>query len=173
MAAVPAVLQNALGVRTWGDVRAMIHSGGPAISSLLVGWNVVDDNKASLIAGLLVALASPLAAYPEAENNFRKWLYGVVAAVQAVLIGVVGVVDSPIVDLLGSALAILGGMVASANTPTSESGFVATSSNAVTSTDAHNASQTRRIQQPVSVDTSSVRAATKTANIPNTGWRGL
>ena len=173
MAAVPAVLQNALGVRTWGDVRAMIHSGGPAISSLLVGWNVVDDNKASLIAGLLVALASPLAAYPEAENNFRKWLYGVVVAVQAVLIGVVGVVDSPIVDLLGSALAILGGMVASANTPTSESGFVATSSNAVTSTDAHNASQTRRIQQPVSVDTSSVRAATKTANIPNTGWRGL
>ena len=173
MAAVPAVLQNAFGVRTWGDVRAMIHSGGPAISSLLVGWNVVDDNKASLIAGLLVALASPLAAYPEAENNFRKWLYGVVAAVQAVLIGVVGVVDSPIVDLLGSALAILGGMVASANTPTSESGFVATSSNAVTSTDAHNASQTRRIQQPVSVDTSSVRAATKTANIPNTGWRGL
>ena len=173
MAAVPAVLQNALGVRTWGDVRAMIHSGGPAISSLLVGWNVVDDNKASLIAGLLVALASPLAAYPEAENNFRKWLYGVVAAVQAVLIGVVGVVDSPVVDLLGSALAILGGMVASANTPTSESGFVATSSNAVTSTDAHNASQTRRIQQPVSVDTSSVRAATKTANIPNTGWRGL
>ena len=171
MAAVPAVLQNALGVRTWGDVRAMIHSGGPAISSLLVGWNVVDDNKASLIAGLLVALASPLAAYPEAENNFRKWLYGVVAAVQAVLIGVVGVVDSPVVDLLGSALAILGGMVASANTPTSESGFVAT--NAVTSTDAHNASQTRRIQQPVSVDTSSVRAATKTANIPNTGWRGL
>jgi hypothetical protein len=173
MAAVPAVLQNALGVRTWGDVRAMIHSGGPAISSLLVGWNVVDDNKASLIAGLLVALASPLAAYPEAENNFRKWLYGVVAAVQAVLIGVVGVVDSPIVDLLGSALAILGGMVASANTPTSESGFVATSSNAVNSTDAHKASQTRRIQQPVSVDTSSIRAATKTANIPNTGWRGL
>ena len=163
MAAVPPVLQNALGVRTWGDVRAMIHSGGPAISSLLVGWNVVDDNKASLIAGLLVALASPLAAYPEAENNFRKWLYGVVAAVQAVLIGVVGVVDSPVVDLLGSALAILGGMVASANTPTSESGFVATSSNAVTSTDAHKASQTRRIQQPVSVDTS----------LHTTGWRGL
>jgi hypothetical protein len=169
MAAVPAVLQNALGVRTWGDVRAMIHSGGPAISSLLVGWNVVDDNKASLIAGLLVALASPLAAYPEAENNFRKWLYGVVAAVQAVLIGVVGVVDSPVVDLLGSALAILGGMVASANTPTSESVVPAlappknSSSKPLTSTDMHNASQTRRIQQPVSVDTS----------LHTTGWRGL
>lgn len=119
MADVPKVIQNTLGVRTWGDVRAMIHSGGPAISSMLVGWNVVDDNKASLIAGLVVAMASPLAAYPHASNSFRKYLYGVVAAVQAVLIGVVGVVDSPVVDLLGSAMAILGGMVASANTPTS------------------------------------------------------
>jgi hypothetical protein len=129
MAAVPPMIQNAFGVRTWGDVRAMIHSGGPAISSLLVGWNIVDDNKATLIAGLLVALASPLAAYPEAENNFRKWLYGVVAAVQAVLIGVVGVVDSPWVDLTGSALAILGGMVASANTTTS-TGVIALNSRA-------------------------------------------
>jgi hypothetical protein len=155
MAAVPPAIQNALGVRTWGDVRAMIHSGGPAISSLLVGWNVVDDNKASLIAGLVVALASPLAAYPEAENNFRKWLYGVIAAVQAVLIGVVGVVDSPIVDLCGSALAILGGMVASANTPTSESVSVAaprTSSKPVTSANA----------PPVAP-----RSTT------TTGWRGL
>jgi hypothetical protein len=159
MAAVPAVLQNAFGVRTWGDVRAMIHSGGPAISSLLVGWNIVGDDKAALIAGLLVALASPLAAYPEAENNFRRWLYGVVAAVQAVLIGVVGVVDSPVVDLCGSALAILGGMVASANTPTS--------SNALTSTDAHNRSQPRPVnavvpqppEQPHSLNTG--------------GWRGL
>ena len=155
MAAVPAVLQNAFGIRTWGDVRAMIHSGGPAISSLLVGWNIVGDDKAALIAGLLVALASPLAAYPEAENNFRKWLYGVVAAVQAVLIGVVGVVDSPIVDLCGSALAILGGMVASANTPTSESPMVPaprTSSNALNSTDIHNRSSPRPV---------------------TTGWRGL
>jgi hypothetical protein len=138
----------------------MIHSGGPAISSLLVGWNVVDDNKASLIAGLVVALASPLAAYPEAENNFRKWLYGVIAAVQAVLIGVVGVVDSPIVDLCGSALAILGGMVASANTPTSESPVVAQS------------------KQPVAPPTRSVNPVvpvpTEHANNLNTGgWRGL
>jgi hypothetical protein len=158
MAAVPAVLQSALGVRTWGDVRAMVHSGGPAISSLLVGWNVVDDNKASLIAGLLVALASPLAAYPEAENNFRKWLYGVIAAVQAVLIGVVGVVDSPVVDLLGSALAILGGMVASANTTTSTSPVV-----------------------PVAAPKNSSSKPLTSANAPpapsrsttTTGWRGL
>jgi hypothetical protein len=158
MAAVPPAIQNALGVRTWGDVRAMIHSGGPAISSLLVGWNIVGDDKAALIAGLLVALASPLAAYPEAENNFRKWLYGVIAAVQAVLIGVVGVVDSPIVDLCGSALAILGGMVASANTPTSESPAAPvalpknSSSSPLTSTDSHNASSPRPV---------------------TTGWRGL
>ncbi len=123
MPEVPAVIQSSLGLRTWGDVRAMIHSGGPAISSLLVGWNVVDDDKAALIAGLVVAMASPLAAYPHADNNFRKYLYGVIAALQAVLIGVVGLVDSPVVDLLGSAAAILGGMVASANTTTS-TGFV-------------------------------------------------
>ena len=169
MAAVPAVLQNAFGVRTWGDVRAMIHSGGPAISSLLVGWNVVGDDKAALIAGLLVALASPLAAYPEAENNFRKWLYGVIAAVQAVLIGVVGVVDSPIVDLCGSALAILGGMVASANTPTSESPIPAaprTSSNALTSGDPHNRSQPRPVNSPVPLPPEQPHSL-------NTGWRGL
>ena len=136
----------------------MIHSGGPAISSLLVGWNIVGDDKAALIAGLLVALASPLAAYPEAENNFRKWLYGVIAAVQAVLIGVVGVVDSPIVDLCGSALAILGGMVASANTPTS--------SNALTSTDAHNRSQPRPVNSPVPLPPEQPHSL-------NTGWRGL
>lgn len=119
MIAVPAVVQNAFGVRTWDDVRAMVHTAGPALSSLLVGWNVVDDDKAALIAGLVVAMASPLSAYPFATNNFRKYLYGVIAAFQAVLIGVVGVIDSPVVDLLGSAMAIIGGMVASANTPTS------------------------------------------------------
>jgi hypothetical protein len=162
MAAVPPAIQNALGVRTWGDVRAMIHSGGPAISSLLVGWNIVGDDKAALIAGLLVALASPLAAYPEAENNFRKWLYGVVAAVQAVLIGVVGVVDSPIVDLCGSALAILGGMVASANTPTSESPIPA----ALTSGDPHNRSQPRPVNSPVPLPPEQPHSL-------NTGWRGL
>ena len=153
---VPAVIQNSLGVRTWGDVRAMIHSGGPAISSLLVGWNVVDDNKASLIAGLVIALASPLAAYPEAENNFRKWLYGVIAAVQAVLIGVVGVVNSPVVDLLGSALAILGGMVASANTDTS-TGVIAVNSRA-----------------PDHSGNSVVPVATEPPSSLNAGgWRGL
>lgn len=158
MATVPAFIQNSFGVRTWGDVRAMIHSGGPAISSLLVGWNVVDDNKASLIAGLLVAMASPLSAYPEAENNFRKWLYGVVAALQAVLIGVVGLVDSPMLDLCGSALAILGGMVASANTTTSTAPAVAkpppTSSKPVTST----------VAKPVSPPAN---------NAVQGGWRGI
>jgi hypothetical protein len=119
VAGVPAVIQNTLGVRTWDDVRNMIHSGAPALSAALVGWNVVDSDKATLIAGLVVAMASPLAAYPHADNAFRKYLYGVIAAFQAVLIGVVGVVDSPILDLCGSAVAILGGMVASTNTPVS------------------------------------------------------
>ncbi len=155
MAAVPPAIQNALGVRTWGDVRAMIHSGGPAISSLLVGWNVVDDQKAALIAGLLVAMASPLAAYPEAENNFRKYLYGVIAAFQAVLIGVVGIVDSPIVDLCGAGMAILGGMVASANTTTS-TGAIAV--NSLTP-------DTKRTQIP--------DAPVPPRSTPTTGWRGL
>lgn len=119
---IPMFIQNTLGVRTWDDVRAMVHTGGPALSSLLVGWNVVDDDKAALIGGLVVAMASPLAAYPHADNNFRKYLYGVIAALQAVLIGVVGIVDNPVIDLLGAAAAILGGMVAGANTPTSVAG---------------------------------------------------
>lgn len=119
---VPAFVQNAFGVRTWDDVRNMVHSGAPALSTMLVGWNIVDDDKAALITGLIVAMASPLAAYPHADNNFRKYLYGVIAAFQAVLIGVVGVVDNPIVNLLGSAMAILGGMVASTNTPVSRDG---------------------------------------------------
>lgn len=150
MPAVPAFIQNALGVRTWDDVRNMIHSGAPALSTMLVGWNVVDNDKAALIAGLLVALASPLAAYPHADNNFRKYLYGVIAAFQAVLIGVVGVVDSPVVNLLGSAMAILGGMIASTNTPVSrDSDFV--------------------YQPP-----KEVKAATPPPTpAPTSGWRGL
>lgn len=125
MAAVPAIIQNTLGVRTWDDVRNMVHSGAPALSTALVSWNIVDNDKAVLIAGLLVAMASPLTAYSFADNKFRQWLYGVIAAFQAVLIGVVGIVDSTVVDLLGSALAVLGGMVASTNTPVSlENDFV-------------------------------------------------
>lgn len=119
MAAVPAIIQSTLGVRTWDDVRNMVHSGAPALSTALVSWNVVDNDKAVLIAGLLVAMASPLTAYSFADNKFRQWLYGVIAAFQAVLIGVVGIVDSTFVDLLGSAMAVLGGMVASTNTPVS------------------------------------------------------
>lgn len=119
MAAVPAIIQNTMGVRTWDDVRNMVHSGAPALSTALVSWNIVDNDKAVLIAGLLVAMASPLTAYSFADNKFRQWLYGVIAALQAVLIGVVGIVDSTFVDLLGSALAVLGGMVASTNTPVS------------------------------------------------------
>jgi hypothetical protein len=119
MAAVPAIIQQTLGVRNWDDVRNMVHSGAPALSTALVSWNIVDNDKAVLIAGLLVAMASPLTAYSFADNKFRQWLYGVIAAFQAVLIGVVGVVDSTFVDLLGSAMAVLGGMVASTNTPVS------------------------------------------------------
>ncbi|QJD52329.1 holin [Mycobacterium phage JF1] len=120
---VRAVLAQRFGIETWADVRNVIHLAAPSIAGALVSWNLMEADKAKLIGALIAALASPLLAVPYSKDVWRSYIYGVLAAGQAVLIGVLGMTESQVAPIIGAVLALVGGSLASTNTPRSHAGL--------------------------------------------------
>ncbi|WP_182349338.1 hypothetical protein [Tomitella gaofuii] len=110
-------------IRTWADARAFLQTAAPVVMTLLVTNGVLTDSEASLWVGLVLAVASPALARWNTIDGFRKWLYPVIGAANAVIIGY-GIADAATVGMwLPVVTLILGGTVsgvANANTPTSD-----------------------------------------------------
>lgn len=118
-----AVLAQRFGIETWADVRNVIHLAAPSIAGAMVSWNLLDPNEGKLIAALIAAVASPLLSMPYSRDRWRSYIYGVLAAGQAVLIGVLGLSESQAAPIIGVILAFAGGALSSTNTPTSHAGL--------------------------------------------------
>lgn len=110
---------NALNVRSWADVRALIHVGAPVISAALVASGVADQNLAGLIVALVLAVLSPALALINTTDGFRVWFYPVIGAVAPILIYLNFVSEFDYSTWLPVITLFIGPAVAAANTPTS------------------------------------------------------
>lgn len=114
---------NALDIRSATDVRAFAYALLPALTGLLVTLGVLNDNQATLWAGLVTAILGPGVAFILARSlsTFRTAFYGILTAAQAVAVGYGLVTDAQVGIWLPVVSAVIGGVaggVASANTAT-------------------------------------------------------
>ncbi|RDB46206.1 phage holin [Tsukamurella tyrosinosolvens] len=113
---------NALGLRTWGDVRAYGYVALPVITATLVSYGALDQESAALWAGLGTAILGPVIAWAMAPtaDKARSGIHALVGAGQALAIGY-GLLgpDSPWVAAISALLGLLGAGLAAANTTTS------------------------------------------------------
>lgn len=111
-----------LDIRTWGDVRAFIHSAAPTVAAAAVAAGLLNGTTSLLWVGLVLAVFDPALSFANSDG-VRKGLYAILAAANAVLIGVFGLWTQTQAATWWVLLPLLiGGGVAAANTPTSEPG---------------------------------------------------
>ncbi|ASR77964.1 holin [Mycobacterium phage Bella96] len=108
-----------LGIRTWEDLRLQIHVLSPYAVTAMVTWNIASEDKAKLIVGLVLAVASPALAFFNTRDGFRRWVYGLLPPLQAFIVGFGWAQDSTLTPLMAAIVALLGGAMAASNTPSS------------------------------------------------------
>ncbi|WNM68972.1 holin [Mycobacterium Phage TribleTrouble] len=118
-AAVVAFANERLGIRTWEDLRLQIHVLSPFAVTGMVTWGIADKSHAQLIIGLVLAIASPALAQFNTRDGFRRWVYGVLPPVQALVVGYGWATDSALTPVMAAIVALLGGALAATNTRTS------------------------------------------------------
>ncbi|WNM74119.1 holin [Mycobacterium Phage Nergal] len=116
---VKAFANERLGIRTWEDLRLQVHVLSPYAVTAMVTWNVADEDRAKLIVGLVLAVASPALAFFNTRDGFRRWVYGLLPAVQAFIVGMGWAEDSTLTPIMAAIVALLGGALAATNTRTS------------------------------------------------------
>lgn len=118
---------NALNIRTWADFRAFLYVLLPVVSTLLVGYGVLNDTTSQLWGALVTAVLGPVVAAFNARtvSAVRTAFYAVLGAGQALLIGY-NLATQTVFDhwmpLVVAVIGLTAGGVAAANTDTSPSG---------------------------------------------------
>lgn len=110
---------SALDIRTWGDVRALVHVGAPVTSAALVASGVADEGVAQMVLAIVLAVTSPLLALANTRNGFRMFIYPVLAAIAGLLIGLGYFTHESYEAWLPVITILIGPALAAANTPTS------------------------------------------------------
>ncbi|AHB79562.1 holin [Mycobacterium phage Validus] len=108
-----------LGIRTWEDLRLQVHILSPYAVTAMVTWNIASEDTAKLIIGLVLAVASPALAFFNTRDGFRRWVYGLLPAVQAFIVGLGWAENSTLTPIMAAIVALLGGALAATNTRTS------------------------------------------------------
>src|SRR5262245_15959661 len=106
---VKAFANERLGIRTWEDLRLQVHVLSPYAVTALVSWNVLDEDKAKLVVALVLAVASPTLAFFNTRDGFRRWVYGLLPAVQGLIVGCGWAEDSTVTPIMAAIVALLGG----------------------------------------------------------------
>ncbi|QFG11453.1 holin [Mycobacterium phage Ekdilam] len=118
-ASVQLFAAERLGIRTWEDLRLQVHVLSPYAVTAMVTWNIASEDHAKLIIGLVLAIASPALAFFNTRDGFRRWVYGLLPAAQAFIVGFGWATDSTLTPLMAAIVALLGGALAATNTRTS------------------------------------------------------
>ncbi|QFG09415.1 holin [Mycobacterium phage Yuna] len=109
-----------LGIRTWEDLRLQIHVLSPYAVTAMVTWNIASEDSAKLIVALVLGVASPMLAFANTRDGFRRWVYGMLPPIQAFVVGFGWATDSTLTPLMAAIVALLGGGLAAVNTRTSQ-----------------------------------------------------
>lgn len=96
-------------VKSWAQLRALLYVVAPLVIAATVTTHATEW------IGLVTAVLAPALAAVNSVDGFRTWFYGVLAAGQAVLIGLNLVTDQQVAPWLSIIGAVLGGGVAAAN----------------------------------------------------------
>ncbi|ARQ95472.1 holin [Mycobacterium phage Shandong1] len=118
-ATVRVFAADRLGIRTWEDLRLQVHVLSPYAVTAMVTWNIADADHAKLIVGLVLAVASPALAWFNTRDGFRRWVYGLLPAAQAFIVGFGWAEDSTLTPIMAAIVALLGGALAATNTRSS------------------------------------------------------
>jgi len=94
----------------------------PYVVTVLVGWNVTSEERAKLIVALVAAVFSPALAFTHTDDGMRRWLYGMLMPTQSLLVGFGIATESQVAPVISAVVALLGGALASNNTPVSRPG---------------------------------------------------
>jgi hypothetical protein len=100
---------------TFNTVRAILYAAVPASLGALVTAGKLSQNTSDLWVAIVVAFFGPALASVFAPNGWRTWVFGLLAPIQALLVGVGGahnVVGMLIAAIIG---AVLTGGVAASN----------------------------------------------------------
>jgi len=104
----------------FNTVRAVIYAAVPAVLGALVTAGKLSQDHAALWSAVGVAFFGPALAAVFAPNGWRTWLFGLVAPVQALLVG------------LGGANNVVAAVVAAVLTSIASSGVAASNVHHVT-----------------------------------------
>lgn len=118
-AAIKVFANERLGVRTWEDARNLAHIVSPYLVTAMVSWNLIGEDRAKLIVAFALSLLSPALAFFNTRDGFRRWVYGILPPLQALIVGFGWFTDSQVTPMMTIIVALLGGLLASTNTPTS------------------------------------------------------
>lgn len=110
-------------IKSWADVRAALYTLLPIVSTLLVGYGVLNDAKAQLWAALVTAVLGPVIAAVQAHDvsNVRTAIYALLGTGQALVVGYGLTSDAAFAHWLPLVVALVGtaaGSLAVANTDT-------------------------------------------------------
>lgn len=117
--AIVDFIHERLGIRTSADLRNIVYVTSPYLVTLLVGWNIASEQNAKLIVALVGSVFSPALAFANTDDGFRRWVYGILMPLQSTLIGFGVATESQLTPLISVGVALMGGTLASSNTPVS------------------------------------------------------
>lgn len=96
-------------IRSWDTLRAFLYVAVPVVLLALV------HTHTDLWIGLALAVLAPALSAVKSVNGFRTWFYGVIAAVQLVLLGLDLFTSAQISPWVAVIAAVVGGAPAAAN----------------------------------------------------------
>jgi len=105
--------------RQFNNVRATLQVAVPVLLGGLASGHVLTQDHANLWTALAIAVLSPAIAAKLTADTFRTWFFSVVAAAQAVIVGVFGIALNGQVALwISVATSVVSSAIAAANVHT-------------------------------------------------------
>lgn len=109
---------NLIALRDYPALRQWIQVVSAAIVAALVSYDWVTTSQAELWLALVAAVLPPALSVLNSANGRRTLFYGVVAAVQALVLGYDLATPEQVDPIVSILLAAIGGSVAVTHTPT-------------------------------------------------------
>lgn len=119
---------NALTLRDWPTLRQWIQVVFGAVLSALVAYGYIDDTVPAIILAFLAAVLPNALSVFNAASTLRAWFYGVVGAVQTLLISLQVFSEAQVTPIVNIVLAVLSVSVAVTHTPTPKAAVPAVAS---------------------------------------------
>lgn len=101
--------------RGFNNFRATLYTATPLVLAVLVNGEVMTQDRANLWLALVLAVLSPALAAKLTADRLRTWFFGVVAALQALMVGLGIGVNQHVTLIVAVINAVVVAAIATAN----------------------------------------------------------